>query len=138
MKVIFIDFDGVLAPYGQNYQAGKFSKSCVDSLNKVLEAVPDAKLVVSSTWRSHGLKYVKDMMERNGVTKNKIIGITPEDKIKGREHHIQEYLNKNKDISKFVIIDDDYIDILKSHWTKVNKHIGLTESDAWHAIDILK
>lgn len=137
MKVIFLDFDGVLAPYGNRYEAGKFSKSCVENLNKILKACPEVKIVISSSWRRHGLTYVKDMLDKNGIDSSKVIGITPEDKAT-REHHIQVYLDAHKDIEKFAILDDDHMDVLKSHWVRTNKFIGLTETESKNAIEILK
>jgi HAD domain in Swiss Army Knife RNA repair proteins len=138
MKVIFLDFDGVLAPYGSRYEPGKFSKAPVKNFNKILEADLEVLIVVSSSWRSHGLKYVKEMLERNGINQNRVIGITPKDETKSREHHIEMYLEENENVKKFVILDDDHIGVLKSHWIRINKFVGLTEADAEKAIEILK
>lgn len=137
MKIIFLDFDGVLAPYGGRYEAGKFSKGPVENLNKILKACPEVKIVVSSSWRRHGEKYVIDMIERNGIIAGKVIGITTEEKPKGRENHIEAYLEHHKDIEKFVIIDDEHMEVLKANWIKTNKYIGLTESESKKAIEIL-
>jgi hypothetical protein len=137
MKIIFLDFDGVLAPYGNRYEAGKFSKSCVENFNKILKFHPEAKIVVSSSWRRHGVKYVKDMLDANGIDSSKVRGITPEEKGPTREHHIKEYLSAHTDIDEFVIIDDDHMDILKKNSVRPNQHIGLTEADSKNAIDIL-
>ena len=58
IKVIFIDIDGVLSPFGEekySYKEGefpyavKFSQKCVDNLNKLLEK-SGAKLVIHSDW----------------------------------------------------------------------------------------
>jgi hypothetical protein len=139
MKVIFLDFDGVLAPYNKRYEPKKFSKAPVESLNKILKAVPEAKIVVSSTWRHHGMKYVKDMLTDNGIDASRVCGLTAEDKPHKRIHHIEEYLKDHKDIEKFVIIDDDYrIDALKDHWVKPSQFIGLTSKEADEAIELLK
>lgn len=138
MKVIFLDFDGVLAPYGGRYEAGKFSKAPVENFNKILKACPEAKIVVSSSWRRHGLKYVVGMIERNGIDSSRVVGITPEEDPKGRENHIQAYLDAHKDIEQFVVIDDEHLDKFKKRWVGTNKYIGLTETDSKNAIDLLK
>lgn len=137
MKVIFLDFDGVLAPYGNRYEAGKFSKSCVKNFNKILDAHIDVLIVISSSWRRHGLEYVKDMLDKNGINKNRVIGITPFSN-DSRENHIEAYLKENENIDQFIIIDDDHMDVLKSRWIKTNQHVGLTETEAKKAIDLLK
>lgn len=137
MKVIFLDFDGVLAPYSSRYEAGKFSFGPVENLNKILKAVTEAKIVVSSSWRRHGLEYVKDMLEKNGVSSGRVTGITPETE-NGREHHIKAYLDEHKDITNYVILDDERLDMPDQHFVKVNQHVGLTETEAKRAIEILK
>lgn len=142
MKIIVLDFDGVLAPYNSSYVPEKFSKSCVDNFNKILKAVPEAKIVVSSSWRLHGIKYIKHMLDDNGIDGSKVVGMTPDGSSSHtfgstREEHIHQYLVANKNVKKFVIIDDDHADKLKDFWVKPNSHIGLTQSDVEEAIRIL-
>ena len=52
MRVLFLDFDGVLNNHRK--QRNGFNSLCRDNvrcLNRVLEAVPDLMLVISSAWR---------------------------------------------------------------------------------------
>src|SRR5262245_61339122 len=51
-RVIFLDFDGVLAPIRQWDRYGDLDPGCVRVLNEIV-AGGDAEVVVSSTWR-HG------------------------------------------------------------------------------------
>jgi hypothetical protein len=59
MKVIFLDIDGVLLPFGGDSSDGNsnhddhklFPRQCVDALRRILDHAVGAKLVLSSTWR---------------------------------------------------------------------------------------
>jgi hypothetical protein len=51
-RVIFLDFDGVLAPIRQWDRYGDLDPMCIELLNQVV-AQSGADVVVSSTWR-HG------------------------------------------------------------------------------------
>ena len=92
MKIIFLDIDGVLN-CETAYKSGEcnyvkwywedgredhhqsfYSKSKA-VLNKLIEET-DAKVVVSSTWRSSGIEFMKKVWELEGM-KGEIIGITP-------------------------------------------------------------
>lgn len=52
MKVIFLDIDGVLNDHTQmeNHYCGT-KYECVQQFNRILDAVPEAKIVISSAWR---------------------------------------------------------------------------------------
>lgn len=130
MKVVFLDIDGVLRVLN------KFSESAVKNLNKLLEEVPELKIVVSSAWRHKGLKYVKDMLEDNGVDSSRIIGITDTKKDSpDRGHHIERWLDKHKEVTKFVILDDkEDMDRVVKELVKTNPYVGLTSSDVKKAI----
>lgn len=140
MKVIFLDFDGVLAPYGNHYVAKKFSKSCVKNFNKILKEVPEAKIVISSSWRRHGLEYVKDMLKDNGIDEKRVIGMTPEHQPSTRNRHLEEWIDEHKDIDQFVILDDEshHMDLLMKKLVKTNSWVGITETEADRAIELLK
>jgi hypothetical protein len=51
MRIIFLDIDGVLAPIPRPFNQKDFKASCVMAFETVLQSVPDAKIVISSTWR---------------------------------------------------------------------------------------
>ena len=69
-KIIFLDFDGVLHPDG----IAKFSRLPV--LERFLVEMPDAEVVVSSTWREdHTLDQLRDIF--SPPLRSRITGVTP-------------------------------------------------------------
>lgn len=65
-----------------------------------------AKVVVSSTWRKlNTLQQLKDILSSHGFT-GEVIGTTPNLNAK-RGSEISQWLNANKQVESFVIIDDD-------------------------------
>jgi hypothetical protein len=147
MKIIFLDIDGVLNCENA-YIAGEckyvkwkdenekedyhqsFCKRSKDLLNQLIEAT-NAKIVISSTWRNSGLKFMRNVWLYEEMA-GEIIGITPNfrSEIKGytiprgceidhylkndlRFSHIdwdktiqQEYIEKSG-VDNYIIIDDD-------------------------------
>lgn len=133
MKVIFCDFDGMIRV------GDKFSKSAVSNLNKLLKEVPEAKIVISSSWRHKGMKVCKDTLSANGVDVGRVIGMT--DILKNdpeRGHHIQRWLDSHKEVDKFVILDDksDMRPEMRE-LVQTNPHVGLTSADVKKAVKLL-
>lgn len=125
MKVLFLDFDGVLnnqqaflrdRPRGLRY----FAPENVAVFRRMMKKLPDVKIVVSSSWRINcTIPQFKQMFEAIGV-KNEIIGTTPaglpnQDVDEGkiitayprRGHEIAAWLADNPKCKKFVILDDN-------------------------------
>lgn len=88
MKIIFLDIDGVLNYHScfDNLTENSdvvtpehniaWNKRCVRELNRILDKT-DAKIVVSSTWRS--LNYLYSMIVNDmGIKEGSIIGRTPD------------------------------------------------------------
>ena len=92
MKIIFLDIDGVLncenayrsgeCKYvewvDRNEEVDHHQSFCSWSrqwLNKLIEET-DAKIVISSTWRSSGLEWMRDVWKFEKMS-GEIIGITP-------------------------------------------------------------
>jgi hydroxymethylpyrimidine pyrophosphatase-like HAD family hydrolase len=138
MKVIFIDVDGVLAPWG-------IRGLCPHRLNlfAALAKATGAFVVLSSTWR---LPQCKEQCKRlrvelfaRGV---EIYDSTPElqepigtgllVKSQQRGQEIQAWINAYRQvITSFVILDDDPNDemgTLKKHLIKCDGYQGLTET----------
>jgi HAD domain in Swiss Army Knife RNA repair proteins len=135
MKVLFLDFDGVLV------LAGKPSKAAIDNLNYLLEKEPKLKIVISSSWRHKGLEFCKNFLHQNGVDKEKVIGITDLVPSDNRGHHIERYLKENKKIKNFVIFDDideSEMHNCKKQMVQTNSYVGLTSKDVERAINLLK
>lgn len=138
MKVIFLDYDGVINLAGPNAPASAFSKAACSNVKKLLNEVKDLKIVISSSWRHRGLDFVKSVLDQVGIGSDRVIGITPED-AHSRLHHIKEWLNNNKEVANFVILDDDGgLPEHAPHLVKVNPYIGVTGSDVEKAKKILK
>jgi hypothetical protein len=92
MKIIFLDIDGVLN-CEKAYRSGEcnyvkwnwengtedhhqsFCSWSKELLNKLIDET-DAKIVISSTWRSSGVEFMKKVWELEGMH-GEIIGITP-------------------------------------------------------------
>lgn len=126
MKIIFLDFDGVLNSllYFQSLKAKGYSQErimnslepgMVERLNKIIEAT-DAKIVISSTWRKlHTMQELKDFLTTYGFRHvDKIVGVTP-NLNRDRGYEIEKWMNdvkseltyENNPITKFVILDDN-------------------------------
>ena len=145
MKIIFLDIDGVLncenayrkgeCNYTKwNWEDGtedhhqSFCSWSKELLNKLIDET-GAKIVISSTWRSSGVDFMRKVWELEGMH-GEIIGITPNFRSykinipRGIEiqHYLEEelkfhHINWDKDIQKeymeksgvenYIIIDDD-------------------------------
>lgn len=162
MKVIFLDFDGVLnvIPQGHDYYGGIFHQEFVKNLERIIDET-GAKLVISSSWRHSGLEKMR-MMWENRLYPGEIIGITPDlrwrthpDKLELNEEEyvrgdeIETWLKLHPEVTNYVILDDDN-DMLpsqKGNFVKTSNNInhpdcidigyGLTRICANDAIRIL-
>lgn len=122
MKVIFLDVDGVLNHVGTTDLIDGFigfDPELINNFNKIVEAVPEAKIVISSSWRKPSA-YTTAYSDFNGLKKlfadrglkGEIIGHTPiygGYRTRGSEIRdwIQSHLNNDGVSDKFVILDDD-------------------------------
>lgn len=162
MKVIFFDVDGVLnsnkiadewhLKTGKNGWGGFFPeeekatnenvKWGQDNVNnlKLITETSGAKLVVSSTWRKHfSTKKFKEMFAVYGWIDAPVIDRTPGGyRIRGME--INTWLNDNKEVEDYVIIDDydDFMVAQRPFFVHTDPEVGLSEEDVKKAIKILK
>lgn len=126
MKVIFLDFDGVLNVIEQGHDdfGGIFHPEFVENLGRIIDET-GAKLVISSTWRHMGMERLHRMWKQRQYP-GEIIGITPdlrwgtpEERLEPGESNyvrgdeIQAILDQYYQITNYVILDDD-TDMLKS------------------------
>src|SRR5258708_30810363 len=98
MKVIFLDFDGVLNSEASfRYEARQKRKNIQDTLSAIacsnlqyiLEQDADVKLVISSTWRKlHTMQELQNILGRYGVNAAKLIGKTPITLVSNLAHEI--------------------------------------------------
>jgi len=143
LKVIFLDFNGVLDTY-ENMNVVDPDNLAI--LKEVIEET-GAKLVISSSIKNtffysghhnRNMKYLIDVLTENNI---EIYGLTPW--LEKREMEILEYLKNNPDISEYCIIDDDYyFESMKEHMVKIKHQLlggnGLKEIDKSQIIKILK
>jgi hypothetical protein len=125
MKIIFLDFDGVLT--NRKTRFGSADPVCVASLNKITFAT-GAEIVVSSTWRMQGLDAIRHNLFLWGVLKTPI-DVTPrlQSDSATRGSEIRQWLVEHPGTNRFVILDDDAdMDDLREHLVKCDTNIGLT------------
>jgi hypothetical protein len=113
VKVIFLDFDGVLNSrrfFAQ--RSGRSGERADDALdpdavarvNRIIERT-GAKIVISSSWRmADPLARIMTILRLHGFT-GEIVGTTPVlSGTRGRE--IKEWLRANRGVTAYVILDD--------------------------------
>jgi hypothetical protein len=122
MKIIFLDFDGVLNSNEFNKKAnlsGTLDMSnvswwvemvdpiAVARLNTIIEKT-DAKVVVSSSWRLYNsVEMLTEILHHVGF-KGEIIDLTPKRYDSRRGKEIKKFLETTPiKVDKFVVIDDD-------------------------------
>lgn len=123
MKIIFLDVDGVLNNSETTDRIDGFTgldPLLIANFNRITAAVPDAKIVISSTWRK-ALPFMKAYTDFDGLKrllaerglKGEIIGHTPINfSYVTRGGEIRMWLESAEakavaPITDFVVIDDD-------------------------------
>jgi len=123
MKLIFLDFDGVvntrlydsklgIIRYFHTEDEAVNNKNAIGFLNLLVKET-GAKVVVSSTWRLGETVETLSKWLNNSGFEGEVIGKTPrmDDYCRGDE--IAEYMLRLEDVKSYVILDDDS-DMLKS------------------------
>lgn len=136
MKVLFLDFDGVLnsaASFKYEFRrktthvADTLSVIATSNLQHILEKDKDIKLVISSTWRKlHTLVELQNILNGYSVEAARVIGKTPITVSGHRGREIGMWLEANPNVTKFAVLDDDG-DI----WTLKDDERGLIIQTAW-------
>lgn len=168
-KIIFLDIDGVLNsetdfteaarkydPVHAKLQKGELwkiiSAGKLALLNRIIKET-DAKIVLSSTWRSKcdGKKMTKIFQKYGDIWEHDadiFIGQTPNwsrrgctQEFRGRE--ITQYLSEHPEIEDYIVLDDnDYIleddyykiEIPEDRFIHTDEYAGLTKIDMWAAL----
>ena len=150
-KVIFLDFDGVLATeeYTESLlisgQKTKdkfgtiFNPNCIENFNRVISQT-NAKIVITSSWKNYLSLWDIMRMWRYRKLLGMVIGVTPSISIY-RGEEINKWLCKHIGITNYIIIDDmDYRQFRNeqhSHLVTTNHFSGLDSSSAQEAIRLL-
>lgn len=149
MKVILLDFDGVLNCSVTLREQGGYGLYLEEEKMEVLKEIVDqtgARIVLTTSWREHWEpngggdavgKEIDALFARHGLS---VFDKTPRSRI-SREEEIRLWLEENGEAERFAVLDDMllYEDFLKGHFVKTSDFFGgLTREDAQRAIRILK
>ena len=158
--IIFIDIDGVFNcetfylerqtqwkkdgfPENESradYYANQFCKKRIEWFNELVEEI-DATVVVSSTWRSHGVEKLQEIFDSVGGT-FKVFDVTGSTGYE-RGTDISQWLKKNINIKehgvnyydfyKYAIIDDDSDMLLnqEQNFFQTDNYSGLTPNTCY-------
>ena len=148
MKVIFLDFDGVL-------NSEKYVRTCghygvvinpakMILLKKIVDAT-NAKIVLSTSWREHWVHMEEDCDEMGTFIHQTFKAYQMEifdkvPKIRKREDAIKAWLETTSDVTNFLVLDDMFLcaEFLEGHFVRTsNFRDGLSEEDVLQAISIL-
>jgi hypothetical protein len=148
MKVVFLDFDGVLNSYGflkqQPHRMDRLDPEAVARLNRLLTR-SGAKVVISSSWRvHHSLEELRKRLGEVGFA-GEVIGQTPDisweeygDPFRGRAVEIQSWLDgQSEPLESFVVLDDLYLEELAQFLVKTEFEAGLGDEHVEAALAIL-
>lgn len=140
-KILIIDIDGVLytsdhfkwlcskrKPTKDKY-GFIFDPTCVKRFNKIIRKT-GAKIVISSSWRSSGIKVMIQCFIDRGV-KGEIIGLTPVGTLNKlyfkRSDEIKDWLKDNGTPDRLAIIDDVDLSKYFDDFYKTKMSTGITE-----------
>lgn len=150
MKVIFLDFDGVLNSNTYNashWRPGVLIDPSRMSLLKRLVDAAGAEIVLSTSWKEHWSRE-ESCCDETGILINQIFGehgLEIFDKIPDTETDraagIVKWLSDHPDAERFVVIDDMPLGSgrLKDHCVLTSRlRQGLDEDDVRQAIEILR
>lgn len=141
MKILFLDFDGVLNSeqskvFWRNqkdqetwecdmskwsggmleYIAKEYCPIAMSNLEELMRRTPDLKIVVSSSWRtSRTVQELKELFHSKFISDAIIDKTESFHNIRGEE--IQKWLNEHPEVTNkdYVIVDDDRTAALKVH-----------------------
>ena len=152
MKVIFLDFDGVLnsnaflrslSRTALSTPAALCNEEMIDPVNvarlqRLIDAT-DAEIVISSSWRCvHGIPELGRVLAARGC-KRWPYDVTPGTfSHRPRSQEIREWLyDTDEEVSAFVVLDDTRDAVIEGHTVLTNPKVGLTDADVERAIAIL-
>lgn len=151
VKIIMLDIDGVMMSASskiRHHDGAMMHPEHVEALNFILKHVPDAYIVVTSTYRwMYDLKELCGLFEKHGIDGKRVVGKTPMTQSFFRGEEVKMWLDKwvptakvkNIIIDKFIILDDDtdfHVDQRKD-LIQTNKNYGLTFVEAQKAVNHL-
>ncbi len=142
MRIIFLDFDGVLVPLvdeNKKLRPARASSDAIEMLNLLVES-SNAKLVVSSSWKAHkDVRELASMLKTWGV-KGEVLDKTPTINSGLRGEEIVAWLAGRFDVDSFVILDDEVKTMypLEERLVRTSGIRGLTWENVVEATRILE
>lgn len=149
MKIIFLDWDGVLnnRPYFVEHKMSlvkaltnatpAFDPAAVERLNDLVAAT-GAWVVISSSWRNgRSLTSLRGHLARRGF-RGYVYGKTPD--LPGRERgdEIRQWLDRHPLVTSFVVLDDDAdMTAVRENFVQTSMDTGLTDDHVTAAIALL-
>lgn len=138
MKVIFLDFDGVINNV-ELWGTTKFLPKALRSIERIVEST-GAIVVASTAWRrGHSVQELNGFVKDNGG-KFEIVDKTPAFYRQIRGVEIQAWLEDHPGAESFVILDDmdecQFVG-LEKNLVRTDDTVGLTSKNADRAIEIL-
>ena len=149
MKILFLDFDGVLNSEKYVKNSNEFGVVIDPERMILLKQIIDstgAKIVLTSSWREHWDKDAQSCddtgIEINNIFEKYSLNIFDKTLILDscREDEIFDWLERNLEVTNFVVLDDRFLDSkrLGEHFIKTNGYSkGLDEESVKKAIEIL-
>ncbi|GAX18333.1 hypothetical protein FisN_23Hh227 [Fistulifera solaris] len=153
--LIFLDIDGVLLPFPNppvSTCGAIFPDATLHALSQILNAVPDALLVLSSTWRAQK-NMIDDIIESFQIYGNvhdsplaritEFYDLTDTSYHDERQYEIYRYLQNNRPRAWIALEDEDlllerYRNYFEGRAIAVSSPVGLTNADADLAIRLLQ
>lgn len=147
MRVVFLDFDGVLnsALFFMTYPGKKerLDPAAVKRLD-VLVKRAGAKVVVTSSWRAkHSVEGLARFLKEAGFS-GEVAGVTPDlgavaacDVGFTRCREIEAFLQQHPSVSDYVILDDLFLEDLAHAQVKTEFEMGLGDEHVEMALGIL-
>ena len=149
MKIIFLDFDGVISTYEKGW---RFDVEKIELLKEIVDKT-DAKIVVTSSWKrgftevDNFIKSFYDKPRNKDLKKvtifdwfaNSIYDIT-DNNGSWRGDEIQRWIDKhNEEIESYVILDDDsdFHDNQLFNFVQTDTYEGITSREVKLCIKIL-
>ena len=155
MRVVFLDFDGVITTLKSRYH---LDPEKMELVKRIVDAT-DAKIVITSSWRRFTLEdTIKSITDTSSphvgenpfVPIEAVIGVTA--RMYGfkysdpKKHYsiprgveIERWINEHPEVEQYVILDDD-CDMLyyqRNNFVHTDTYNGISEADVEKAIKIL-